>query len=118
MIAETSRKALTQTRSMLGLLRDEDTDPAAAPAQTIDDLDALVADVGQAGIEVALAIAGPRRPLDAGVELTAYRDRAGVADQRAQALGATHADVACDLPRQTASTSRSATTALGARPRR
>ena len=71
-IAETSRKALTQTRSMLGLLRD-DTDPAAAPAQTIDDLDALVADVGQAGVEVALSIAGPRHPLDAGVELTAYR---------------------------------------------
>jgi signal transduction histidine kinase len=72
-IAETSRKALAQTRSMLGLLRDEDTDPAAAPAQTIDDLDALVADVGQAGIEVALAVTGPRHALDAGVELTAYR---------------------------------------------
>ena len=41
-IAETSRKALTQTRSMLGLLRDEDADPAAPPMQTIDDLDALV----------------------------------------------------------------------------
>ena len=58
---------------MLGLLRDEDTDPAAAPAQTIDDLDALVADVGQAGVEVALAVQGPQRSLDAGVELTAYR---------------------------------------------
>ncbi len=46
-IAETSRKALTQTRSMLGLLRDEDTDPAAPPVQSIDDLDALVADVGR-----------------------------------------------------------------------
>ena len=72
-IAETSRKALTQTRSMLGLLREENTDPAAAPAHTIDELDALVADIEGAGVEVALTTAGPRRVLDAGVELTAYR---------------------------------------------
>jgi len=72
-IAETSRNALTQTRSMLGLLREENADPAAAPTQSIDDLDALVADVAQAGVEVALSINGSRRPLDPGVELTAYR---------------------------------------------
>ena len=72
-IADTSRKALEQTRSMLGLLRDEETDPAAAPAQTIDDLDALFADVRQAGVEVALAVKGQQRSLDSGVELTAYR---------------------------------------------
>ncbi len=72
-IAETSRNALTQTRSMLGLLREENADPAAAPTQTIDDLDALVADVAQAGVEVTLSIEGPRRPLGPGVELTAYR---------------------------------------------
>jgi signal transduction histidine kinase len=72
-IAETSRNALTQTRSMLGLLREENADPAAAPTQTIEDLDALVADVAQAGVEVTLSIEGPRRPLGAGVELTAFR---------------------------------------------
>ena len=93
-IAETSRKALTQTRSMLGLLRDQDTDPAAAPAQTIDDLDALVADVGQAGIEVDLTIAGPRHPLDAGVELTAYRIVQESLTNVLKHSTATHADVA------------------------
>ena len=93
-IAETSRKALTQTRSMLGLLRDEDTDPAAAPAQTIDDLDALVADVGQAGIEVALAVTGPRHALDAGVELTAYRIVQESLTNVLKHSAATHADVA------------------------
>jgi signal transduction histidine kinase len=72
-IADTSRKALTQTRSMLGLLREQDTDPAAAPIQTVDDLDTLVQDVRHAGVEVRLSVTGPRRPLDAGVELTAYR---------------------------------------------
>ena len=72
-IAETSRTALTQTRSMLGLLREEDADPAAPSMHTIDDLGRLVEDVRRAGVEVSLAIEGHRLPLDPGVELTAYR---------------------------------------------
>jgi signal transduction histidine kinase len=72
-IADTSRKALDQTRSMLGLLREEDTDPTAAPTQSIEDLDALVVDLAHAGVEVTLTVVGPRRALDPGVELTAYR---------------------------------------------
>jgi signal transduction histidine kinase len=72
-IADTSRKALTQTRSMLGLLREAETAVAAPPLPTIDDLDELVEDVRQTGIDVALTIDGPARPLDAGIELTAYR---------------------------------------------
>jgi signal transduction histidine kinase len=72
-IAETSRKALTQTRSMLGLLRDQDTGPAAPPVQSIGDLDALVADLRHAGVEVALKIEGTQRLLEPPVELTAYR---------------------------------------------
>jgi len=72
-IAETSRKALTQTRWMLGLLREEDADAAASPVQTIDDLDGLVRDVRQAGVDVALTVEGPVRPLDGAIELTAYR---------------------------------------------
>ncbi|HYO32004.1 MAG TPA: histidine kinase [Nocardioidaceae bacterium] len=72
-IADTSRKALTQTRSMLGLLREEDTDVAAHPMHTIDDLDDLIADVSRAGLDVAFTVDGPARTLDAGIELTADR---------------------------------------------
>ncbi len=72
-IAETSRKALTQTRWMLGLLRAEDADVTVSPMQTIDDLDGLVRDVREAGIDVVLTVAGPVRALDAAIELTAYR---------------------------------------------
>ena len=72
-IAETSRKALSQTRSMLGLLRDADTDAATAPVHTMDDIDGLVEDVRQAGIDVALTVDGPPRTLDGAVGLTAYR---------------------------------------------
>jgi signal transduction histidine kinase len=72
-IADTSRKALTQTRSMLGLLREEDTDVAADAMHTIDDLDHLVEDVRRAGLDVALTVDGPPRTLNAGIELAAYR---------------------------------------------
>lgn len=72
-IAETSRKALTQTRWMLGLLRGEDADPAAAPMHTLDDLDDLLQDVREAGVDVDLGVTGQARVLDAAIELTAYR---------------------------------------------
>ena len=72
-IAETSRQALTQTRSMLGLLREEDTDPLAAPMQSLDDLESLIDGVEAAGVEVSLTVEGTQRRLEPGVELTAYR---------------------------------------------
>jgi signal transduction histidine kinase len=72
-IAETSRKALAQTRSMLGLLRAEDADPAVSPLQGIDDLADLVHDVREAGVDVSLTVSGAVRPLDTAIELTAYR---------------------------------------------
>jgi signal transduction histidine kinase len=72
-IAETSRNALTQTRSMLGLLREEAASPVATPMQTIGDLDILVDGLRDAGVEVSLTVEGTRRRLEPGVELTAYR---------------------------------------------
>ncbi|MCY4728171.1 sensor histidine kinase [Nocardioides sp. STR2] len=72
-IAETSRDALTQTRSMLGLLRADDADPAAAPLQSIDELEDLVRGVRAAGVDVVLTVTGPVRTLDTAIELTAYR---------------------------------------------
>ena len=72
-IAEASRKALAQTRSMLGLLRAEDADPAVSPLQGIDDLEDLVHDVREAGVDVSLTVSGAVRLLDTAIELTAYR---------------------------------------------
>ena len=51
-IAETSRTALDQTRSMLGLLREDGERGTRPPLQGLDDLDALVDDVGRAGVAV------------------------------------------------------------------
>jgi signal transduction histidine kinase len=72
-IAETSRKALEQTRSMLGMLRAEDEDGNRPPGQGLDDLPALVRDVSGAGLEVELVRPGAVPQLDVTVSLTAYR---------------------------------------------
>ncbi len=83
-IADTSRKALEQTRSMLGMLREQNEDGTRPPTQGLDDLATLVEDVlGRRAHRRALAGRGRRRPggLAGGVP-----DRAGVPHQRHQAL--------------------------------
>jgi len=72
-IADTSRKALEQTRSMLGMLREETEDGTRPPAQGLGDLPALVQDVRAAGLEVELVTSGNPEIVDPAVSLTAYR---------------------------------------------
>ena len=72
-IADTSRKALEQTRSMLGMLREESEDGTRPPTQGLDDLPALADDVRAAGLEVTLLNEGAVADLDAAVSLAAYR---------------------------------------------
>jgi signal transduction histidine kinase len=60
-------------RRLLGVLRGADTGPERAPQPGMDRLDALVAGVRGAGLAVDLQVTGDRRPLPAGVELSAYR---------------------------------------------
>jgi signal transduction histidine kinase len=72
-IADTSRRALEQTRSMLGMLRDETEDGTRPPTHGIDDLRELVDDVRAAGLEVELVRSGTARDVDPAVSLTAYR---------------------------------------------
>ncbi len=72
-IADTSRRALEQTRSMLGMLRQSNDDGTRPPAQGLDDLAALVDDVRAAGLSVELVRSGPAPKVDAAVSLTAYR---------------------------------------------
>jgi len=71
-IATTSRGTLVEIRRLLGVLR-SDGDAAYQPAPGLADLDRLVADVGGAGLDVALCIDGERGDVPPGVDLTAYR---------------------------------------------
>ncbi|WP_407837999.1 sensor histidine kinase [Streptomyces sp. DSM 116496] len=69
-------EALTELRRVLGVLRSEHPDEEAElhhPQPTLAELGGLVDNVRAAGLEVTTEIAGIRRPLSPGVELTAYR---------------------------------------------
>jgi signal transduction histidine kinase len=70
-IAETSRNALTQTRSVVGLLRSTGDIEPSMPG--LVSLDALVQGVRETGLELDVTIEGPRRTLPAMVDLAAYR---------------------------------------------
>jgi signal transduction histidine kinase len=72
-IHDVSRQALTELRSVLGVLRsDEDLAPRA-PSPGLGQLDDLLAAVRRAGLEPRLRQRGDRRQLPVSVDLAAYR---------------------------------------------
>ena len=71
-IEATGREALVELRRLLGVLRSEEP-RSLSPQPTLADVDALVAQVRDAGVDVELRIEGERRRLSPGVELSAFR---------------------------------------------
>jgi signal transduction histidine kinase len=71
-IAATGRQALTDMRSLLGVLR-EDGRQEYAPQPDIAAIKALVEDVRSSGLDVDLIEEGLPQPLPAGPQLAAYR---------------------------------------------
>ncbi|HEX6658975.1 MAG TPA: ATP-binding protein, partial [Ilumatobacter sp.] len=69
----TSRGTLTELRRLLGVLRDSDGVRSHAPAPGLSDLPHLVDDVRTAGVPATLHVEGHPGPVQAGVELSAYR---------------------------------------------
>jgi len=74
-IDRTSRQALTDMRRMLGILGESSPtgDPAREPQPGLARLGELIEEVRSAGLPVELSVDGQRRPLDDGIELSAYR---------------------------------------------
>ncbi|MFF3908389.1 sensor histidine kinase [Streptomyces sp. NPDC001848] len=72
-IRENAVAALTELRRVLGVVRAEDYEAPDAPQPTLADLDALLANVREAGLNVEKAVTGAVRELPQGVELSAYR---------------------------------------------
>ena len=73
-IEATARAALSETRSLLSVMRDDDYDPASrSPVPGLDNLHALVQRVADAGQPVTLRVEGSPRVLAQTVELSAYR---------------------------------------------
>ncbi len=69
-IDTTGRQALTEMRRMLGILG---SDSGQEPLPGLDRLGDLIEQVRAAGLTVELSIRGTPRPLDPGLELSAYR---------------------------------------------
>ncbi|MDT0464991.1 sensor histidine kinase [Streptomyces gibsoniae] len=72
-IRENAVAALTELRRVLGVVRAEDYEAPDAPQPTLADLDALLANVREAGLTVDKVVTGAARELPQGVELSAYR---------------------------------------------
>jgi signal transduction histidine kinase len=73
-IAQTAREALTETRRLLGVLREDVDDEAERmPQPGLDRLNELVDTARDAGANVRLILEGKVVPLPAGIDLAAYR---------------------------------------------
>jgi signal transduction histidine kinase len=72
-IRENAVAALTELRRVLGVVRAEDYEAPDAPQPTLADLDALLANVREAGLTVEKVVTGAVLELPQGVELSAYR---------------------------------------------
>ena len=75
-IENTGRRAMAEMRTLLGVLRDGETEGDGvphAPAPTLDDVRSLAARVGHAGLPTIVAVHGVPLVLTPGVGLAAYR---------------------------------------------
>jgi signal transduction histidine kinase len=73
-IAATARDALTETRRLLGVLReDADGDAARSPQPGLEQLADLVDTARDSGSNIRLILQGKVVPLPAGIDLAAYR---------------------------------------------
>jgi signal transduction histidine kinase len=68
-----SRSALDELRRLLGVLRQDGTPGSLAPAPGLADLDALVVQVGEAGLRVRTRVEGAKPEVPASVEVSAFR---------------------------------------------
>ena len=72
-IGETARSALTETRSLLAVLRHDDDAPAHAPQPGLDRLAELVDVTRRAGVDLYTEVGAGLDDLRPGVSLAAYR---------------------------------------------
>jgi signal transduction histidine kinase len=72
-IKQASKEALTELRSVLNVLRQDDERAPRAPVSTLVRLDDLTAQAAAAGLDIRTETAGDVRPLPFGVDIAAYR---------------------------------------------
>lgn len=72
-IRENAVAALTELRRVLGVVRAEDYQAPDAPQPVLADIENLLSNVREAGLDVEKTVTGAVRALPQGVELSAYR---------------------------------------------
>ena len=72
-IQETGAHAIAELRRLLGLLRDERSEPLLAPQPGTSQIHDLVEQMGELGLPIEFRIEGTPRPLSPGIELAMYR---------------------------------------------
>jgi signal transduction histidine kinase len=72
-IKEASKEALTEMRSVIGVLRQAGDEAPRTPTAGLGRLEDLADQARTAGLRVHLEVEGERRPLPAGVDLAAFR---------------------------------------------
>jgi signal transduction histidine kinase len=72
-IREASKEALTELRSVLDILRQNDEQAPRSPTPSLERLDALVAQARAGGLRIRTETRGQPRPLPFGVDVAAYR---------------------------------------------
>jgi signal transduction histidine kinase len=72
-ISRTGRQALTEMRTLLGVLRSDEHGTGRAPMPGIAELGELIGQARAAGLPVSCTVTGTPRPVPDGVALAAYR---------------------------------------------
>ena len=72
-VERAGRTALAEMRRLLGAMRSDGETVEFTPQPGLDGLDALLEEVGRAGLPVALRVDGQRVALPRGIDLSAYR---------------------------------------------
>jgi signal transduction histidine kinase len=92
-IERSGRQALTEMRRLLGMLREQDEEPALAPQPGLGELPALAESVRAAGLPVRLVVDGDGAVLPPAVDVSAYRIVQEALTNVLKHAGSAHAEV-------------------------
>jgi len=92
-IEHSGRQALTEMRRLLGMLHEQDEEPALTPQPGLSELPTLAESVRAAGLPVHLVVDGGGVTLPAAVDVSAYRIVQEALTNVLKHAGSAHADV-------------------------
>ena len=99
-VQDTGRQAMVEMSRLVGLLRDQGEEIGLAPQPGLADRDALLGQVRDAGLAVALHVEGQPRRLPLGVDLSAYRVVQEALTNALKHAGPAHAEVTVRYERE------------------